>query len=140
MATHRSPGELIGRRRWRKDLPALACAAVMALAATAVRAQKQTPMFSSATTGVRVDVLVTDHNRPIAGLSAKDFELRDNGVLQTVTAVEASDAAISVVLVFDASGSTEGKRLTDLIDAGRALIAGLAPADRVGLITFSHIV
>src|SRR5450830_1918035 len=44
--------------------------------------QKQS--FSSGTLGVRVDVLVTDGRNPVAGLTAPDFELRDNGVLQTI--------------------------------------------------------
>src|SRR5262245_36410682 len=39
--------------------------------------------FSSRTLGVRVDVLVTEGNHPVGGLTAADFELRDNGVAQS---------------------------------------------------------
>ncbi len=33
---------------------------------------------------VRVDALVTDGRRPVTGLTAANFELRDNGVVQTI--------------------------------------------------------
>jgi Ca-activated chloride channel family protein len=119
-----------------------ASAAIFCLAAlqAAPAAQDQKPIFTTGTTGVRVDVLVLDHNVPVAGLAAADFDLKDNGVTQIVTVVESSDVPINVVLAFDTSGSTEGKRLTDLTDAARALVSGLKPHDRVALTTFNHAV
>jgi Ca-activated chloride channel family protein len=116
-----------------------ASAAVFCLAALPA-AQDQKPLFTTGTTGVRVDVLVLDHNAPVAGLNAADFELKDSGITQTVTVIESSDVPINVVLAFDTSGSTEGKRLTDLTDAARALVSGLKPHDRVALTTFNHAV
>ena len=50
----------------------------------AVRAEQQ-PAFRSVTLGVRVDVLVTEGRKPVGGLQAKEFEVRDNGVLQNVS-------------------------------------------------------
>jgi hypothetical protein len=41
----------------------------------------QRPSFSSSALGVRVDVLVTDGRNAVGGLTAPDFELRDNGVV-----------------------------------------------------------
>ena len=38
--------------------------------------------FRSGVDAVRVDALVVDGRRPVAGLTAEDFELRDTGVLQ----------------------------------------------------------
>lgn len=108
----------------------------LVVTAVAVQAQK----FSSRTLGVRVDVLVTDGRAPIAGLTAVDFELRDNGVLQKVEVVDATDVAIHAVLALDTSASITGRRKTDLISAGEALLDGLKPVDRAGLITFSHAV
>ena len=117
-----------------------ACVAVVLWLAPVPAAQRQVPLFSARATGVRVDVLVTERNVPVRGLMAADFELRDNGVSQEIDVVESSDVPINVVLAFDASGSTEGRRISDLVEAGRALIAGLKPHDRIALTTFNHAV
>jgi VWFA-related protein len=103
-------------------------------------AQQHPPSFSSRTLGVRVDVLVTDGRKPVAGLTAQDFELRDNGVLQAVEVVDAADVPLNAVLAFDTSASTKGRRRADLIAAGESLLDGLEPADRASLTTFSHAV
>ena len=113
---------------------AVACA-LLSLAQTAQR-----PTFSSRALGVRVDVLVTEGHKPVAGLTARDFELRDNGVLQSVEVVDAADVPLNAVLALDTSASIRGKRQQDLIAAGDALLAGLKPADRAALTTFSHAV
>lgn len=114
--------------------------AVAACALAASPAAQQTPRFTAAATGVRVDVLVTERNRPVPGLTVADFELRDNGVLQDIDIVESSDGPINVVLAFDVSSSTTGSTLPDLIEAGRALVTGLRDRDRVALVTFDHAV
>jgi Ca-activated chloride channel family protein len=114
----------------------VAIACVLTAPATA----QQAPRFTAGTTGVRVDVLVTERNVPVPGLTAADFELRDSGVLQEIDVVESSDLPINVVLALDISGSTGGGQLTDLVDAGRALVAGLRAHDRVALTTFDHAV
>jgi len=100
----------------------------------------QQPSFSSRTLAVRVDVLVTDGRTPVAGLTAQDFELRDNGVAQAVALVDASDVPINVVLALDTSASIAGKRQTDLVNASQAILDGLKPADRAALTSFSHAV
>jgi hypothetical protein len=56
-----------------RTLAAVICAALSV-------GQTAKPNFTSGVEGVRVDVLVTDHGRPLTGLTAADFELRDNGV------------------------------------------------------------
>jgi Ca-activated chloride channel family protein len=96
--------------------------------------------FRSNTLGVRVDVLVTDGRRPVAGLTAQDFDVRDNGVPQSVELVDMADVPLNVVLALDTSASTTGRRQADLIAAGLALLDGLKAADRVSLTTFSHAV
>ena len=102
----------------------------------------QLPVFSSKVDLVLVDVLVTSRGAPVAGLTAADFEVRDNRVLQrldSVTGGVASVAAVTLdlVLVFDASESMAGANLHLLIDASRALLDGLRPGDRVALVTFA---
>ena len=113
-------------------------AAALLLSGSLLSSQKQS--FSSGTLGVRVDVLVTDGRSPVGGLTAEDFELRDNGVVQTIDLVDTSDISINAVLALDTSASTTGKRQRDLIAASQALLDGLKPADRAALTTFSHAV
>lgn len=117
-----------------------ACVAVVLWLVPVPAAQRQGPLFSAAATGVRVDVLVTRRDVPVSGLTAVDFTLSDNGVGQEIDVLESSDVPINVVLAFDGSGSTEGRRISDLAEAGHALITGLKPNDRIALTTFNHAV
>jgi VWFA-related protein len=96
--------------------------------------------FSARAQGVLADVLVTRDGRPVPGLKAADFELRDNGVVQDIDLIEWADLPINVVLALDASASTTGERLTHLRAAGHTLLDGLNPGDRAALITFSEAV
>jgi Ca-activated chloride channel family protein len=100
----------------------------------------QNPRFSSGTESVRVDVLVTDAGRPIRGLQAPDFEIRDNGVLQQVDLVSFAQLPLNVVLALDMSSSLEGERLTHLKDAALAVVDELTKDDRASLLSFSHAV
>jgi VWFA-related protein len=102
----------------------------------------QRPAFSSSAVGVRLDVSVTKmgNGQPVAGLTASDFEVRDNGVLQTIDALESSDMPVNAVLAFDVSASIAGPRLDDLRRASALLLTDLRPVDRAGLTTFSHAV
>ena len=114
----------------------LACVAVLVSPGTAA----QQPRFSSNTLGVRVDVLVTKGNRYVSALTAADFELRDNGVLQQVDVIDPNDVPLNAVLALDVSASTAGQRLSDLITASHTLLDRLHPADRAALTTFNHAV
>lgn len=112
-------------------LAAMACAAAMADAA-------QVPTFSARTESVRVDVLVTEGGRIVRGLGAADFEVRDEGVLQSVDVVSFEQLPVHVVLALDSSYSVSGERLDDLRGAGHALLDALRPEDRVSLVTFDY--
>jgi Ca-activated chloride channel family protein len=119
---------------------ALLAAALPALLPSGPILATQKHAFSSRTLGVRVDVLVTDGRTPVGGLTAADFELRDNGILQTIDVVDTSDIPVNAILALDTSASTAGQRQKDLVAAGEALLDGLKPADRAALTTFSHAV
>ena len=55
--------------------------------------QPRPPTFRSGTNVVRVDVSVMDRDgRPVRNLSAEDFELRENGELQSITSFKLVDA------------------------------------------------
>jgi VWFA-related protein len=97
----------------------------------------QEPTFRTAVDVIRVDVLVLDGARPVAGLSARDFEVRDNGVPQRVQVDSLEDAPLDVVLALDTSSSVGGRLLTQLTAAADALVAALDSRDRVALLTFS---
>jgi Ca-activated chloride channel family protein len=59
---------------------------------------------------VLVPVTVTDPiNRLVTGLEKNDFQLSDNGAPQTIKSFATEDAPISIGIVFDLSGSMQGK-------------------------------
>jgi VWFA-related protein len=95
--------------------------------------------FSSRIEAVRVDVLVTENGQPLTGLTPADFEVRDNGVRQTVDLASFEQIPLNVVLALDMSASLEGLRLGHLQTAGRTVLDGLKPGDRAALVAFSHV-
>jgi Ca-activated chloride channel family protein len=112
-------------------------ALAVGLAALAI-AQAPPPTFTVGVEGVYVDVFVTDGNRPVVGLAASDFELKDNGVRQPVEMVTVESLPITTFLVLDTSGSVAGEKLLRLQAAARALIGGLRDGDEAALLTFDQ--
>jgi hypothetical protein len=98
----------------------------------------QTPTFSARTRAVRVDVLATSGGRPVPGLGADDFEVRDNGVVQRVDLVSFDEVPLNLVLALDASDSVSGERLAHLRQAAAAVLRDLRDQDHAALVTFSH--
>jgi Ca-activated chloride channel family protein len=115
---------------------ALAMVAVVGIA----RLTAQQATFSSKLEAIRVDALVTDRGGVIRGLQPADFEVRDNGVVQTVDLVSFQQIPLNVILALDTSASVSGERLDDLQKASRALLGRLTNDDKAALLTFSHIV
>jgi len=114
-------------------------AALALLGSTSLVAMQ--PTFSARVEGIRVDVLVTDSSRrPLRGLTAADFSIRDNGIPQEVDVVSYGETSLNVGLAFDLSESVVGEPLERLRAASRALTLELQPADRMALVTFDHIV
>ena len=99
---------------------------------------QEPPRFATSVDAVYVDVFVTEHGRPVTGLSAGDFEVRDDGTPQKVDMVALESFPLAALLVFDASDSVAGATLAQLKEAGRAFVTSLAPGDRCGLLTFNH--
>jgi VWFA-related protein len=110
----------------------------LALVATAAAQAPSPPTFTVDVEGVYVDVFVTDGGRPVVGLTASDFELRDNGVRQPVELLAVESLPLTTFLVLDTSGSVDGERLVQLQAAGRALLGALRPGDEAALVTFDQ--
>jgi VWFA-related protein len=89
---------------------------------------------------VRLDVLVTDHDKPITNLEADDFEVLDNGVPQHVDLMSFDSLPVNAIAALDSSQSVDGERLDHLRSAGHAMVEALAKGDRAGVIRFSHVV
>ena len=106
--------------------------------ATATVAWAGQASFRSKIEAVEVDVAVTRGGTTVAGLTADNFVVTDNGVIQDVAATLLAAEPLRLTLVLDVSKSVSGSRLASLIKASRAMVQALRPQDQVSLITFSH--
>ena len=110
---------------------------LLALTGQHTGAQEQTYRFERRVDVVAVDIAVTDDGRPVGGLTAADFEIRDNGVLQEIDRVQVETAPVDAILILDTSMSVAGPKLGELRVAVGNFMAGLRNEDRVALVTFS---
>ncbi len=110
--------------------------AVPAGVARSTAAAAQQPTFRSGTEIVRVDALVAAGGRPVTGLTAGDFEIRDNGVPQRVASVTTTDR-VQLGLVIDASGSMSAERMRLARAAAERVIGQLESDDRYELFAFN---
>jgi VWFA-related protein len=99
-------------------------------------AGQQPTVFRSNVDLVSVPVLVREKNRPVAGLTARDFEVFDNGVPQQLTSTAIEVLPVDVTLVLDASASVQ-RQLTGLKKEVQEIADDLQANDRVRLIAFS---
>jgi hypothetical protein len=94
----------------------------------------QQPTFRAVGEVVTVSVSVRDGNRPVAGLTATDFELLDSGAVQEISALTEESLPIDVTLLLDTSSSVQGQMLerlkTGVLDVSKLL----GPDDRFRLI------
>lgn len=111
---------------------------VALLAAEAARAGQAPLEFGVRVEAVKLDVTVVRDGRAVKGLTAGDFEVKDDGVAQEVELVSAEERALHAVLVLDTSSSVAGRRLEVLKSAANAFIADLSPIDAASVIAFSH--
>jgi hypothetical protein len=112
-------------------------ATVAAGAVLTVAAGAQQPVFRSHAEVVALDVLVVDRNRPVAGLTAADFELLDNGVPQTILDVSRERVPLDVTLAIDTSASVHRRLLASLVRAVNTVRQRLRAEDRVAVLTFA---
>lgn len=113
------------------------CALSILLALSALVGQEP-PRFSSDVDNVYIDAFVHHEGRPVAGLTAENFEILDNGVRQRVRLVSLDVVPVEILLVFDTSSSVAGEALGHLQAAGHAVLDGLRPGERAALVTFNQ--
>jgi VWFA-related protein len=89
--------------------------ALLAFLMLAVPLAAQSPVFRAATEAVEVDVRVTDRDgQPVTGLTADDFELREDGRVQAITSVNFVGLEPSRTVSADAAPSTSIRLQPDL--------------------------
>jgi VWFA-related protein len=108
------------------------------LLAIAIGVGALAPQFRTSVDVVRIEALVLADGRPVPGLAAADFIVRDNDAPQVVRVRALTHEPIDVAIALDVSGSVEGTRLARLRAGAEALLAQLTPADRATLLTFDH--
>ena len=111
--------------------------AVLLLLAAAPSAAPGQVRFRVTVEEVLVDVVVTRRNRPVAGLTARDFVLLDGGVRRDVRLVALEDLPVSVLFVMDMSESVTQERRQLLGAAARQFSGQLSEQDRCGVVTFT---
>lgn len=116
---------------------ALAALALGLAAGTAPQATSP-PVFRAGVESVYVDAFVTRDGQPVLGLSASQFELKDEGRVQSPELLSVESLPLTTLLVFDTSDSVRGAKLDALQAAAGAFLDGLRPQDEVGLVTFSE--
>lgn len=97
---------------------------------------RQDVTFRATADAVQVDVLVSGRSGPVVGLTAEDFDVRDNGVRQQVRAVAFDDVPVNLALVLDLSESVRRGDLDGLRRAAVSAIEALDAGDSAAVITF----
>jgi VWFA-related protein len=94
--------------------------------------------FRSDVSLVRVDTQVVDgRNRPIAGLTASDFILRDDGQPRDIRNFSREDLPLDVLLLFDVSASMR-PHVQRIASAASNAMTVLKDQDRVGIMVFDR--
>ena len=113
-------------------------AIALALAIAGAVAAAQVPIFRSSVHSVIVDVSVLSDNKPVLGLTAADFDIRDRGVPQRISDVSVETLPIDITLVIDVSMSVAGGLLDQLRATVQRVSTTASPADRLRVVSFSH--
>lgn len=122
----------------RPSASAWLAALLLAGSAAAQTPSPAPPVFGTRVEAVYVDAFVTNRGKPLAGLSASDFVLKDDGRVQPVELVGLDTLPLTAVLAFDVSDSVSGEKLAGLRAAGEAFLDGLRPTDEVVFLPFNE--
>ncbi len=108
------------------------------LGSAALLSAQDRSVFRSEAEAVSVNVSVRTVEKAVGGLKATDFELKDNGVVQSIESFSIETQPIDVTLLLDLSRSVEGPRLERLKSSVSETAMLLHPDDRLRLIGMQH--
>jgi VWFA-related protein len=98
----------------------------------------QRPSFRAGTELVTIDVSVRERAAPVAGLTASDFVLLDNGVRQHIDIEVADDVPVVVSTAFELSSISQLGPAAAFGSQLREIAGLLRHVDRLRVITFAH--
>lgn len=120
-----------------KPTSVLLALALIFLSTNVTRAQEADDVVRTSVSLVQLNVGVVDKNgRAITSLTRNDFAVYEDGVKQSISQFEPTNAPFSLVLLLDVSGSTINFR-PQLKLATQRFLDALAPEDRVAVIQFN---
>jgi Ca-activated chloride channel homolog len=100
-------------------------------------ARDTTPVFRGAVDLVSLNVTLTDqHDQLVSGLTASDFAVFEDGVLQDLSFFSSSRLPMDIAILLDSSSSM-GPVLSVAQDAAIAFVETAQPADRVSVTEFN---
>jgi len=111
--------------------------------ASELRLAAQQAIFRSGTERVTIAVVARDrNNRPMAGLSAADFEIVDEGEPRAIMDFRSDVSPVSVALLLDSSGSMRvGPKMERANEVGQLLLAAMKERiDEAALFVFDKTV
>jgi hypothetical protein len=100
-------------------------------------AQEGDLTFKSGVANVRVDAQVTQDGNVITGLTAQDFVVRENDQIQPIVYFGREQEPLSLLLLFDVSGSMR-KYVEQVANVARQALRYLRVKDRVAVMVFAR--
>ena len=100
-------------------------------------AQEGDLTFKSGVANVRVDAQVTQDGNVITGLTAQDFVVRENDQIQPIVYFGREQEPLSLLLLFDVSGSMR-KYVEQVATVARQALRYLRVKDRVAVMVFAR--
>src|ERR1700683_3290514 len=100
------------------------------------RQDQQAPIFRGGVQTVALYATVTDESgRLVPDLQQKDFDIYDNGKLQTITVFKSDVQPVTVLLTLDTSGN-QNLNLDLVEEAAGAFVLRLLPLDKASITNF----